>query len=418
MQRNWYRRNGSYHTFVLMCAYRAVEVEDDKLDELAEDMGRFYSARKIQRKYLVHYAKRIISSVVKVQCWYRGTRGFRLVSQLRLEKWAARKLHHWARGMMRYKHRCARLIAKTWWFKKTGRYLRHIYGHARRMDEEEDRKRRELHYAAATRIQALCYGFTARRFVIRHRAAYVIQRPMKFFIQRLMWKKKVREMSTVFVRKVVGNIVGRGLMNATRVVFANHNIVVRKIQRTARGFIVRQAMAYSRRIARRMGIAVIKLQRFWRRSGAFVKAVQEVLALKRMDINPYRTCQTPHEILLALRKDTSKFYNSFDPRAGLLTSGFLRRLGLSELLPMFPANKFKYATDLRPLSVDKMVTLYDKWQKKESKGELNSRGGRGSRKAPRAIFQEIRSYLWPKVPPTTDKAKAAIDVCTHFIIQL
>jgi hypothetical protein len=233
-----------------------------------------------------------------------------------------------------------------------------------------------------------------------------------------MWKKKVREMSTTFVRKVVGNIVGRGLMNATRVVFAQHNIVVRKIQRNARGFIVRQAMAYSRRVARKMGIAAIKLQRFWRRSGAFVKAVQEVLALKRMDINPYRSCETPHDIMLALRKDTSKFYNSFDPRAGLLTSGFLRRLGLSELLPMFPPNKYKYATDLRPLSVDKMVALYDKWQKKEQKGELNARGGRGSRKAPRAAFQEIRGCLWPKVPPTTDKAKNAIDVNVLFSTSL
>ena len=105
LQRNWYRRNGSFHTFVLMCAYRAADAVEDKLDQLADDMGRFYAARKIQRAYLVHYGKRNITSVIKLQCWYRGTRGYRLVAALRLEKWAARKLHHWARVWMRYKHR-------------------------------------------------------------------------------------------------------------------------------------------------------------------------------------------------------------------------------------------------------------------------------------------------------------------------
>lgn len=306
--------------------------------------------------------------------------------------------------------RCQRVIAKAWWFNKTGRYLRHLYAHARLMDEQEDKKKWWRQYMAATRIQALCYGFTARRFVIRHRAAFVIQKPMKFFIARLMWKKKIRDMSNVFVRKVVGNIVGRGLMNATRLTVSQHNVVIRNIQRVARGYNVRNAMAYARKVARKMGISAIKLQRFWRRSGAFVKAVQEVLALKRMDSNPYRSCKSAHDILLALRKDTSKYFNPYDPRAGLLTVAFLRRMGLSELLPIFASNKYKYATDLRSLTLEKMVVMHDKWAKKDAKSDVNSRGSRGSRKAPRASFQEIRGCLWPKVPPTTEKGQNAISV--------
>jgi hypothetical protein len=49
VQRNWYRIKEAYATFVLMSAYRAREVEDERLEKLATSMGRYKAARNIQR---------------------------------------------------------------------------------------------------------------------------------------------------------------------------------------------------------------------------------------------------------------------------------------------------------------------------------------------------------------------------------
>jgi hypothetical protein len=45
-----------------------------------------------------------------------------------------------------------------------------------------------------------------------------------------------------------------------------------------------------------IGIAVVKIQRFWRQTGAVGRAVEEVMALKRERSNPFVPCSTLHEV--------------------------------------------------------------------------------------------------------------------------
>jgi hypothetical protein len=45
-----------------------------------------------------------------------------------------------------------------------------------------------------------------------------------------------------------------------------------------------------------IGIAVVKIQRFWRQTGAVGRAVEEVMALKRERSNPFVPCRTLHEV--------------------------------------------------------------------------------------------------------------------------
>ncbi|RYH12451.1 hypothetical protein EON65_38310, partial [archaeon] len=104
IQRNWYRSKNAFHTFFLMCALREREEQDIALERLATTMGRAYRARLIQRLYKARYHKRIITNVIKVQCWFRGRLGYNLVDILRRERWASRKLRHWVRARLRFRH--------------------------------------------------------------------------------------------------------------------------------------------------------------------------------------------------------------------------------------------------------------------------------------------------------------------------
>lgn len=421
IQSLWYKRNHAFHTFVLMSAYRVTEINENRLEDLSEQMGRVYSSRKIQREYRKHYNKRVISSAIKIQCWYRGTRGYRVVEKLRREKWAARKLHHWARVMMKYKHRCSRIIARAWWKAKRGRFIRHIHAVARRLDLEEDKKRKQIEYYAAERIQSLCHLINAKYYVIRYKAALVIQKGFRPYINKLMWKKRFKDMSQSVVRKIVNNALGRGLILATKRVMIIHTIKVIVLQRYIRGYIVRAIMKRQRKWALVLGKSIIKIQRFWRSSGEFLKAVQEVMALKKYESNVYRNDETVHEVLLHLQRDIQKYYSSIDPRVGLLTTQFLKRIGLSDLIPFFTSSNFKsckYILDFKiKYNAEKLFDLYEKWIRKLEKTQDKEKN-KNMKKWNKNVFIDIMGYLWAKSPPTTQKGKDSIKVFIYLYFFL
>ena len=364
VQRNWYRLKKAFHTFLLMCCYRAREEEDNIFDKFVKAKRRYYSARKIQRLYKMHYFKRMISSCVKVQCWYRSRMGYSSVTILRKIKWAARKLHHWARGMMRWKHKCARLIQKNWWRAKRGRLMRHLDYKAKVKDLADDALVAKNYRHAASKITAVIKGVYARAWVRRHKAAIVIQKQAKQFVRIRKWKRIVRERSKKFVIKVVSKIISHGLMKVTNLIYRQHSKLLIKPQAVCRGYIIRYIIGRAKKKALQYAMAVITIQRFWRNSGAFLKAVQEVLALKRLWGNIFKSVDSVHELLLNMTESSKSFFVVTDPRAGILTSTFLQRFGFRDLSPLFPIKLYKYASDLRLLSIKKMESLYDSYQNK------------------------------------------------------
>lgn len=74
-----------------------------------------------------------------------------------------------------------------------------------------------------------------------------------------------------------------------------------------------------------IGIAAVCIQRFWRKSGAMGRAVEEVMALKRERSNPFVPCDSAHEVLVMMRQQTRAYYSTYDPRVGLRVSAFLYR---------------------------------------------------------------------------------------------
>ncbi len=64
----------------------------------------------------------------------------------------------------------------------------------------------------------------------------------------------------------------------------------------------------AKKMATKYAMAVITIQRFWRNSGAFLKAVQEVLGLKRLMANIFKNAESVHELMLQIAESSKSFF--------------------------------------------------------------------------------------------------------------
>lgn len=400
LQRNWYRYKEGFHTFVLMCAYRVQDDEDRALTVRARNLGRFHASRKIQREYKQHYFKRIVSAVVKSQCWFRGRLGYQLVDILRYEKWAARKLHHWARVRMKYRHNFAKRIAFKWLRYKSGRLLRHLRAKARALDVLEDDRVHEMRYRAASVIQGMVRGVLARRWVLYTRAALKIQKPLRAWLTKRRYIRRGKERLRAVASAFVTNVLSRAVTFRTRFLVKLHSKMLIRPQTMIRMYLKWLTLKRSREFAFKYGLAVVKVQRFWRNTGAIARASQDVLALKRMDRNPFRRCDVLHTVVCVLYPESNRFFNIRDPRLGMRTFTFLYRIGLTDMYPMFPKKDYPTVTELKRLTMDKLLGLYQQWQSRRDKSKDGPKSTFGkSASVPKTTFAELLKVLGPSMPP-------------------
>ena len=408
IQRNYFRMKRAFHTFFLTCVYRVREIEDKKLDHLATTMGRYKASRLIIRRYRLRYFKRNISAVVKVQCWFRGRLGYSIVTILRRYRWAHRKLCHWGRGMLRRRHAFVRTIQRWWWHLKKGRLLKHLWYKAYLRDLKMIKEEKERRHYAASKIQAYVNGVWDRRWVKRHRAALKIQKNWKFFFGIKKWKRAKAEKIRHNIRKFVQSCIDVAIKKRSKILVALHSTMLVKVQSLVRAFIVRSIMARARLVAYEIGMAAITIQRYWRKAVAVAQAVEEAMAAKRMQSNPFRDSSSAHEVLVLLRQYSSKLYDTRDPRVGMKITTLLARMGHSDLADMFPKKDYIFVSDLSSLTIKKMVQLYDnmqnrnmrkKQQKKQnddsSQNQPKKKVGKSS--APMNILQSILDIASPSL---------------------
>jgi len=406
LQKYWYKLKNAFHTFLLMSCYRFFEDEEKSAEVYFKSMGNFMFARKIGRYYRRRYFKRFVTSVVKVQCWYRGCLGYSQVDVLRKIKWASRKLHHWARGMLKYKHKCVRKIQRLWWKSHRGKLRAHLHYRMRMLDEAADLRRYNRRYKAAARIQGYVHGVWCRRWVRQYKAARRIQRPLRFFLWRKRCRREIAERVTRVVRKWVGNVLGKAVYIRSQQVLKKHSRMVVKPQALARGYIIRNALWRARLFCFKVGMAARTVQRWWRKTDAFANAVLVVVSLKRMENNPFKQCETIGDLLTSMRNATSRYYDSKDPRVGMRPNGLLHRLGLSELAGMFDHKQFPYVSNLRGLTMDKMVKVFLKWQEERHRKDNIKGGAKGKYRPPpipRDNFAIILDVLRPPLYSTVKK---------------
>ena len=402
LQRQWYKQKNAYHTFFLMCALRATTEVDAEFARLVYNMRRYYSARQVQRVYAIRFFRRNLTSAIKLQCWWRGRLGYSLVDLKRKQLWASRKLHHWARGMLRRKNARVRKIQRCWWNYKKGSLLLHLAWRARLRDERFDAAFKRRRYFAACAIQAHVHGMWCRYWVKRHRAALKIQPPLRFYLARQRWKRQKREQNHNKVHKFVQALTNRLMMRRVKQILKLHSDNFIKPQALVRGWLVRRRFSRARKAAHVYGQAVLRIQRCYRKSGAMAAAVAEVMAIRRRDTKPFRGCQPIHSLLIELRKKYNRLYNYRDPRAGLRVPAFLYRMGLPDLIPMFPRKEFATVQDFQGLGMERLYELHDEWMEvldKAARGKGTREAGNKKKEKPVKQFQLFLDMLKPPMGP-------------------
>jgi len=399
IQRSYFRYRRAFHTFFLMCALRRRGEEDLQLERLATSMGKTHASRTLVRFYRQRFQERIVVFVLKVQSWFRGRRAHFYVCMKRREKWANRKLRHWMRCTVLRRHRCARTIQRCWWSCKKGRLMRHLWGRAALSDAETLRAIDEQQYWAAVKMQAYVKGVWDRRYVRRLRAALVIQKYARFYFGLKRWRRwklfQIRKKVTSFLDRLFKKVLAR----RTEDICQLHATMLRKPQAWIRGYLIRAVFRRAREYAYTAGMAALRIQRCWRTAGVVSKAVEEMMALRRRHFNPFKRFSSPHAVLLEMSRLCSSYYSPSDPRVGLKLSGFLHRLGLIELLEMFPKKRFAYPSDLKSLDVDKMAELYSAWRMKVDHAV---KGAGGKKNNP--------SRRLPNEKPPLDKLRQLVDL--------
>jgi hypothetical protein len=408
LQRRWFKKKNAFHTFVLMCCLRAAEKEDGAFNKYVKSLGRYYAARVVQREYAIRFFKRNIAAVIKIQCKYRGYHGYNLMERLRREKWASRRLHHWARGALRRRDRRVRLIQRTWWKYKRGALLRHFFHHARQEDAALDKSMARERNAAACIIQAYALGKLARTWVVTSKAARVIQRNAKFFIARMGWKRMTMMRNKAVIKHYVDTITNSMVSRRVQRIIAKHSKLAEKPQALVRRFLLRCKWLRSLEAATTYAKAVLTIQRAYRASGAMAAAVAEVMAKKREADNPFRQCSTIHRLLQLVYTKTETLFSVKDPRVGMTMSSFMYRLGLSYLTEMFPKHEFGTFADIKGanLTISALEEMWGEFQEKEIRRAKQA----GARKAeaappPYAHFRALLRAIHPKLVPTGPSEK-------------
>ena len=412
MAKKWYKLRGNFSTFVLMSAYRAREIEDQRIRQSAQLAERKQAVRRMQRFYKVRFAEMVTKFVLRVQCWYRFRRALNYMPLRRERRRCARKIRCWFRLAMRRRNVMARRLQNVWWnFRaQRGAHLRrrHLQRKCARRDERVDAELRYRHDSAAARIQGLCKGVLCRRAIVRSRMAARIQRLVRRLLaaQRRSRERTARKQKAAvqYVRRIVAGCVNR---RVTHVVRRQAAMIVR-LQACARGLVVRRVAARFKRAAQRYAQCVLKLQRLWRARRLYRECVARVEAERRLLANPFRKCRRVAELFAALRAQTAKTFSFRDPRLGLTVYGFLYRVGRLDLADLFPRQKYRLFLDLRGVTLKRLKELYSEWDKKrryaESAGSGKSkppprmpRGGKGAASEddlyPLAFFSRMQALL-------------------------
>lgn len=302
LQLAWYRKKGSFATFLLLSCLRVSDEEDVEYAAQVQLLIRKMAARRISIRYRSHLFRRRQASAMRISSCWRAHVAKNHVLKLRKSRWALRKLHALIGVRIKAKHESASKIAIWWWSRRPGRFLRHLQYYASRYErilESEDRRTRK--YAAA-KIRAVVQGQSTRSWLRREGASLRLQRKWRTKLAYLNARRKREELRMV-VASIVAKISMHGAidfeLNARCREFHRHAI---RIQAKTRGILARQAMLLAAAVTRSRFLAATQLQRFERRRQRYVDACKQIEMARRRRGSCFKDCETFDDVFALLSK--------------------------------------------------------------------------------------------------------------------
>jgi uncharacterized membrane protein YfhO len=149
-------------------------------------------------------------------------------------------------------------------------------------------------------IQALVKCVFDRRYVTKLRAVLIIQRNWRFLFGLKKWKKMKRQSILLSVTRVVTGFIEIAIHQRVKYLVRYHVMLIIRVQAMIRGHLIRQSLGLSREYATRLSIAILVIQRYWRKKHQMILAVEELLLKKRSAHNPYQRLSSVSIIISTL----------------------------------------------------------------------------------------------------------------------
>ncbi|KAJ1454047.1 hypothetical protein M885DRAFT_618542 [Pelagophyceae sp. CCMP2097] len=383
LQFAWYRRQNAFPTFLLLSCLRVTDEEDVEYAKKLRTHARVKARQKIVRCYVKHsYRDRFGAVGLIGGAWLRYV-AMRAVMGVRRSRWARRKMQCFFRARMKYRHKCARLIALRWFKSQKGRFLKHLTGKMCRFSAEEDALVAQRREAAAATIQAIIHGEFCRSLLKREKMALRVQRRLargpqaRAEAQTRRSEKKARFVAAVVARPMRDSVL-------TQLVLFKKSLSkkARVMQRIARGFLVRTAMRAAVAFASRVATAGDMLQRAVRRRGRSRLASKNVEKRKREKKLDVAKCLSLTHVLDALtlqaqppseRTKAWLWVDFEDGSVGLPPSAACRRSGRPDAV-----DKLK---DRRVMNLPALAAVFDKAKRRKLESSGKSQRGALSPKA-------------------------------------
>ena len=347
----WYKHQGEFPRFVLLGVLRETDKLEQEFEKKIKLYGKIAHAKKIQRTFKEHLYKRYVAGAVRIQCLARNAAGTNLVNKLRLEKWANRKLRHWARGMMKKRNKAATKIAFAFYKAKSGRFLQHLIT----MNNIEERKahseRRAKLNGAASVLQAIVHGVWTRRMIKKTKAAIQIERTARGFLGRRRALHRLRDLQY----KIASNFISR----------MTHEAQVKEIYRikklkkesatligkTWRAFIVKLRLWRTNEAIRERVEAATCLQRKYRKMLDVKRARARLLYMQRRLSNPFRDLVNISALVKNCFDRANLLFNPEKVLCGASLSTFCFRLGImGDVMPILLKNQVSTTEQLYRMS--------------------------------------------------------------------
>lgn len=297
LQFAWYRRKGSFATFVLLSCLRVSDEEDQEYAAHVRLCTRKMAARRISIYFRTRWSRVRTNAAVIIAASWRQFVATNEVLKLRKLRWAHRKLQHFVRARMKQRHASARRIVFFWWRSNPDGFRVHFQRFLEAIDAAEDEETHQIRDAAASTIQAIIHGQTTRRQLQQERVILAIQCRWRITRAHQEAMRRRYEKQSKFVRflanRPIRDTVFNELNRYRRCLHKN----AAEIQAAIRGFLTRHILQQTTIYAHSITSAAMALQRMARHHSRYAAALRQLDATRRKKISMFVYCETFDEVL-------------------------------------------------------------------------------------------------------------------------
>nr|CCA24025.1 conserved hypothetical protein [Albugo laibachii Nc14] len=327
IQRCWYRHNGEFSTFVLLCCLREEGLREIATRNTIQKLVHWKCATRLQSSYRKYRERVLHDAIVRVQCFIRQWLARKIIVRKRREIASHRRIKFFFRVHNKNRHNKASKL-QFFWLYTTKRLGNHLHDRRIRSERQNRCLLMMQEYKSATRIQARVRGFLGRKLVARLRALEKLKRFMSDFFAWKAYRRQSIHWKTTFAAAFATSSIEIGLNLACEARMESNSRFAVRIQQFYRGFKARQKLIIAASSHRRQDFLARSIQSSWRHVRQRRLVTRVAAIRRRQQSNPASNLDAVSDILSWTAESISALYNPEDDLCGMSAVEWLYRIGI------------------------------------------------------------------------------------------